>query len=71
VGAIAGPIGSVGDVLDNALMESAVELDNSEVIDKHSIFNGRAELKREIAGCAVHTAASGRTRPALHDRTAV
>jgi hypothetical protein len=69
--AIVGPIGGVADISDNAGMESPVELDNSEVIDKHSTFNGGAELNGEITGCAVHTAASGRTGPALPDRAAV
>ena len=48
-GGIAGSIGSVGDALDNALMESAVGLYKSELIDKHSTFTGRAELERETA----------------------
>ena len=46
---IAGSIGSVGDALDNALMESAVGLYKSELIDQHSTFTGRAELERETA----------------------
>jgi putative transposase len=46
---IAGSIGSVGDALDNALMESAVGLYKSELIDQHPTFTGRAELERETA----------------------
>jgi putative transposase len=46
---IAGSIGSVGDALDNALMESAVGLYKSELIDQHLPFTGRAELERETA----------------------
>src|SRR6185295_8597114 len=42
--ALPGSIGSVGDALDNALMESAVGLYKSELIDQHSTFTGRAEL---------------------------
>jgi putative transposase len=39
---IAGSIGSFGDALDNALMESAVGLYKSELIDQHPTFTGRA-----------------------------
>ena len=46
---IAGSIGTVGDALDNALMESAVGLYKSELIDQHPTFTGRAELERETA----------------------
>jgi putative transposase len=46
---IAGSIGSVGDALDNALMESAVGLYKSELIDQHPTFAGRAELECETA----------------------
>jgi transposase InsO family protein len=46
---IAGSIGSIGDALDNALMESAVGLYKSELINQHSPFTGRAELERETA----------------------
>ena len=46
---IAGSIGSVGDALDNALMESAVGLSKSELIDQYPAFSGRAELERETA----------------------
>ena len=46
---IAGSIGSVGDALDNALMESAVGLYTSELIESRPAFTGRAELERETA----------------------
>ena len=46
---ITGSIGSVGDALDNALMESTVGLYKSELIDQHPTFAGRAELERETA----------------------
>ena len=46
---IAGSIGSVGDALDNALMESAIGLYKTELIDRHPAFTGRAELERETA----------------------
>ncbi len=46
---IAGSIGSVGDALDNALMESAVGLYKTELIDRNPVFSGRAELERETA----------------------
>jgi putative transposase len=39
---IAGSIGTVGDALDNALMESAVGLYKSELIDQHPTFTGRS-----------------------------
>ena len=46
---LVGSIGSVGAALDNALMESAVGLYKSELIDRHPTFRGRAELERETA----------------------
>jgi putative transposase len=46
---ITGSIGGVGDALDNALMESAVVLYKSELIDQNPAFTGRAELERETA----------------------
>ena len=47
---IAGSIGSVGDALDNALMESTVGLYKTELIDRHDrSFTGRTELERETA----------------------
>jgi transposase InsO family protein len=47
---IAGSIGSVGDALDNALMESAIGLYKTELIDQHPrSWTGRAEVERETA----------------------
>jgi putative transposase len=47
---IAGSIGSVGDALDNALMESTIGLFKTELIDRHQrSWTGRAELERETA----------------------
>lgn len=46
---IAGSIGSVGDALDNALMESAVGLYKSDLIERRLAFTGRAELERKTA----------------------
>ena len=47
---IAGSIGSVGDALDNALMESTIGLYKTELIDRHPrSWTGRAELERETA----------------------
>ncbi len=46
---ITGSIGSVGDALDNALMESAVGLYKTELIERRMTFTGRAELERETA----------------------
>ncbi|WP_373290188.1 IS3 family transposase [Pilimelia terevasa] len=47
---IAGSIGSVGDALDNALMESTIGLYKTELIDNHHrTWTGRAEVERETA----------------------
>lgn len=47
---IAGSIGSVGDALDNALMESSIGLYKTELIQRHhKSFTGWAELERETA----------------------
>lgn len=46
---IAGSIGSVGDALDNALMESTISLYKSELIDRQKSWSGRAEVERETA----------------------
>ncbi len=46
---IAGSIGSVGDALDNALMESTIGLYKSELIDRQKSWTGRAEVERETA----------------------
>ncbi|OBA30871.1 integrase [Gordonia sp. 852002-51296_SCH5728562-b] len=45
---ITGSIGSVGDALDNALMESAIALYKTELIDTHPIA-GCGEVERETA----------------------
>lgn len=46
---IVGSIGSVGDALDNALMESAIGLYKTELIDRQKSWTGRAEVERETA----------------------
>jgi putative transposase len=47
---IAGSIGSVGDALDNALMESTIGLYKTELIDRHpKSWSGRGEVERETA----------------------
>ena len=47
---IAGSIGSVGDALDNALMESTIGLYKTELIDRHQqSWTGRSEVERETA----------------------
>jgi transposase InsO family protein len=47
---ITGSIGSVGDALDNALMESTIGLYKTELIDRHDrSWTGRAEVERETA----------------------
>ena len=47
---IAGSIGSVGDALDNALMESTIGLFKTELIERHHrSWTGRVELERETA----------------------
>ena len=46
---IAGSIGSVGDALDNGLMESTIGLYKTELIDRDASWSGRAEVERETA----------------------
>jgi putative transposase len=46
---IAGSIGSVGDALDNALMESTIGLYKAELIDRQRSWTGRNEVERETA----------------------
>jgi putative transposase len=49
---IAPSIGSVGDALDNALIESAIGLYKTELIehpDRTNAWTGRAEVERETA----------------------
>jgi putative transposase len=46
---IAGSIGSVGDALDNALMESTIGLYKTELVDRQQSWAGRTEVERETA----------------------
>jgi len=47
---IAGSIGSVGDALDNALMESTIGLYKTELVDQQTAtFTGRNHVERETA----------------------
>ena len=46
---IAGSIGSVGDAQDDALMESAIGLFETELIHRQRSWTGRAEVERETA----------------------
>lgn len=46
---ITGSIGSVGDALDNALMESAIALYKTELIDTGRTWKDRGEVERETA----------------------
>lgn len=46
---IAGSIGSVGDALDNALMESTIGLYKTELIERQRSWTGRNEVERETA----------------------
>jgi putative transposase len=47
---IAGSIGTVGDALDNALMESTIGLFKTELINTNRrVWTGRAEIERETA----------------------
>jgi putative transposase len=46
---IAGSIGSVGDALDNALMESTIGLFKTELINRQRSWTGRADVERETA----------------------
>jgi putative transposase len=45
----AGSIGSVGDALDNALMESTIGLFKTELIDRQRSWTGRAQVEKETA----------------------
>ena len=65
---IAGSIGSVGDALDNALMESTIGLYKTELIDRQPSRTGRAAVERETATwvhLAQHRATALRDRPPL------
>ena len=47
---IAPSLGTVGDALDNALMESTIGLYKTELIDRHpQTWSGAAEVERETA----------------------
>lgn len=46
---VAGSIGTVGDALDNALMESTIGLYKTELIDRRKTWSGRTEVERETA----------------------
>lgn len=46
---ITGSIGTVGDALDNALMESAIGVYKTELIDRDRSWSNRAEVERETA----------------------
>lgn len=56
---LAGSIGSVGDALDNALMESTIGLYKTELVDRQKSWTGRAEIERETASW-VHWFNTGR-----------
>ena len=63
---IAGSIGSVGDALDNALMESTIGLYKTELIDQHETsWTGRAEVERETASW-VHWFNTTRLHSSIH-----
>ena len=49
LGGTVGSIGSVGDALDNALMESAIGLYKTELIDTGRAWKDRGEVERETA----------------------
>jgi transposase InsO family protein len=46
---IAGSIGSVGEALDNALMESAIGLYKAKLINLERSWCGRGEVERDTA----------------------
>lgn len=63
---IAGSIGSVGDALDNALMESAIGLYKTELIDRQKSWTGAPRSNvRPPAGCI------GTTPPACTHRSGI
>src|SRR3954470_2035289 len=67
---IAGSIGSVGDALDNALMESTIGLYKTELIDRQRSWTGRNEVERETAAW-VHWFNTERLHSALDYRPPV
>lgn len=46
---ITGSIGTVGDALDNALMESTIGVYKTELIDRDRSWSNRTEVERETA----------------------
>lgn len=46
---ITGSIGTVGDALDNALMDSTIGVYTTELIDRDRSWSNRAEVERETA----------------------
>jgi putative transposase len=46
---IAGSIGSVGNALDNPLMESTIGLFKTELIHRQRSWTGRAQVEKETA----------------------
>ncbi len=67
---IAGSIGSVGDALDNALMESTIGLYKTELIDRQRSWTGRNAVERETAAW-VHWFNTERLHSALDYRPPV
>jgi putative transposase len=67
---IAGSIGSVGDALDNALMESTIGLYKTELIDRQRSWTGRNVVERETAAW-VHWFNTERLHSALNYRPPV
>ena len=65
---IAGSIGSVGDALDNGLMESTIGLYKTELIDRNRSFTGRADLEHATAEW-VHWYNTNRLHSALGHHT--
>jgi putative transposase len=68
---ISGSIGTVGDALDNALVESAIGLFKTELIARHHrSWSGRAEVERETAAW-VHWYNTARLHSSLGHRPPV
>ncbi|MBM7808084.1 transposase InsO family protein [Geodermatophilus bullaregiensis] len=62
--------GSVGDALDNALMESTIGLHKTELIDRQRSWTGRNEIERQTAAW-VHWFNTERLHSALDYRPPV
>ena len=69
-GGIAGSIGSVGDALDNALMDSTIGLYKSELVYRQRSWTGRNEVERETAAW-VHWSNTERLHSAIDYRPPV